>query len=459
MCSLNSNSSQGVEVKKIALLTGLFAALFAAVYGLMPFHDDWCYATAPNPDFTWSQLLPGASFWRPFDVLWGALMARMPGLFPNANRFVVILAHTLSSFFVWKALDKISKDRIACLSGTLFFAVSSVIAAVLFNSDTINQSWSFLLGIIALCVALEREDVSWYRWSVASGFVIFSMLFKESGVSWLAVIPLVFYWRERNLKFLLRRAAFGAGVLAFYFVVRFTLMGDVVVGGEYYELGFNFKKIIINFAMAVLLPLTQFDMLSFACGHWWLMAASAVACLAFWGCWIASAKREEMDSKVLLLIVLALAFAAPHCFFKGHHPAEMHFYPILFAGSVFVALTPAAAGQLRMRCLGVMAMLTLFVCGWYDKLIEVHKHSERTRALFQELSKRDIDFSKPVYFIAEADPNVKYYSVFTESAGHGLYWGKACRALNGWLDFDYHLAVTVEQRMSIPCGAQVIRIK
>ena len=447
-------------MKKIALLTGLFAALFAAVYGLMPFHDDWCYATAPNPDFAWSQLLPDASFWRPFDVLWGALMAKMPGLFPNANRFIVVLAHTLSSFFVWKALDKISKDRIACFAGTLFFAVSSVIAATLFNSDTINQSWSFLLGIIALCVALGRSTVSWWRrWSTVSGLVGLSMLFKESGVSWFAVIPLVLYWRDRDFKLLLQRAAFGVGVLAFYFGLRFSLMGDVAVGGEYYELGFDLEKVIINFAIAVLMPLTQFDMLSFACEHWLLMAASAVASLTFWWCWVASARREEMDSKVWLLVLLALAFAAPHCFFKGHHPAEMHFYPVLFAGSVFIALTPAMDGRLRIRCFGLVAMFVLCVCGWYDKLIEVHKHSERTRALFQELSKRDIDFSKPVYFIAESDPNVKYYSVFTESAGHGLYWGKACRVFNGWRDFDYHLAVTYSQLAAIPYGVQVIRIK
>lgn len=446
-------------MKKIALLTGLFAALFAAVYGLMPFHDDWCYATAPNPDFAWSQLLPDASFWRPFDVLWGVLMAKMPGLFPNANRFIVVLAHTLSSFFVWKALDKISKDRIACFAGTLFFAVSSVIAATLFNSDTINQSWSFLLGIIALCVALGCKAISWRRWSAVSGLVGLSMLFKESGVSWLAVIPLVLYWRDRDFKLLLQRAAFGVGVLAFYFGLRFSLMGDVAVGGEYYELGFEPERVISNFAIAVLLPLTQFDILAYACEHWMFLLISIGTSIVFWWGWIASSKREELGLKVMLLFAMAIAFAAPHCFFKGHHPAEMHFYPVLFSGSVFVALMSKATERVRIRYYGLAGMLVLFACGWYDKLSEVHRHSDRTRALFQELVKRDIDFSKPVYFIAEVDLNVKYYSVFTESAGHGLYWGKACRALNGWRDFDYHLVATQMDMWRMPVNAQSIRIK
>ena len=459
MCSIDPNSSHGVEVKKVALLTGLFAALFAAVYGLMPFHDDWCYATAPNPDFDWSQLLPSSAFWRPFDVLWGALMARMPDLFPVANRFVIVLAHTLSSLFVWTALEKIAKDKLACLTGTLFFATSSVVAATLFNSDTINQSWSFLLGAIALNVALGGENVSWLRWIVVNAFILVSVLFKESGVSWLGVIPLLLYWRERNVKFLLLRAGCGAGVLMFYFILRFALMGEIAVGGEYYTLGIEPERVITNFVIAVLLPLTQFDILAYACEHWLFLLISIGASIVFWWCWVASSKREELGPKVMLLFAMAVVFAAPHCFFKGHHPAEMHFYPVLFSGSVFVSLMPMAIERVRIRRYGLVGMLVLFACGWYDKLSEVHKHSDRTRALFHELEKRNIDFSKPVYFIAEADLNVKYYSVFTESAGHGLYWGKACRALNGWRDFDYHLVATQMDVWRMPVNAQAIRIK
>ena len=446
-------------LKKTIFALGLFAVLFAGVYDLMPFHDDWCYATAPNPDFEWSQLLPSAAFWRPFDVLWGALMAKVPDLFPMANRFAVVFAHALSSLLVWEALGKIAGDKLARIAGTLFFAVSSVIAATLFNSDTINQSWSFLIGILALWIALKCEKVSRKRWVTVNGLVLLSMLFKESGVSWLAVIPLILFWRERNIKNLFVRWGVGIALLVFYFVMRFVLMGKVAVGGEYYTLGFNLENVIVNFLMAVILPLSGFDMLSFVCAHWLLMVASAVSLFVFWWCWIMSAGRDEIEFKVWMLVFMALAFAAPHCFFKGHHPAEMHFYPVIFAGAVFIALLSTADGRSRMRHCGVMSMIVLFACGWYDRLVEVHRHSERTRILFQELAKKEIDFSKPVYFIAEADPNVKYYSVFTESAGHGLYWGKACRALNGWRDFDYHLATTQLDVWAIPYGSQTIRIK
>jgi len=35
----------------------LFAACFAAVFDLVPFHDDWSYSTVPKPDFDWAQVL------------------------------------------------------------------------------------------------------------------------------------------------------------------------------------------------------------------------------------------------------------------------------------------------------------------------------------------------------------------------------------------------------------------
>ena len=438
----------------------LFSAGVAAVYGLMPFHDDWCYATAPNPDFSWEQLLPDEAFWRPFDVLWGAIMAYVPGCFPLANRIAIVLAHTMSSFFVWKALREISDDKFSCVIGTVFFAASSSIGATIFNSDAINQSWCFLFGVMALYAALLPDMKSVKRCVLVIGSVIISMLFKESGVSWLLAIPAVMFWRERNTKKLVLRLVVGCFLLAIYFSLRFALMGKIAVGGnQYYALGFDMESVIVNYAMVIFLPLMGFDVLSFVCEYWVSFVISIVASLGFWGVWVESAQHHGWKAKSVLVGVLAIAFASPHCFFKGHHPAEMHFYPVLFAGAVLLALFSCAPKKMKLRCLSVGAMVLLFASGWYIKVSEVRKHSDRTRILFQELSQRKLDYSKPIYFIAEGDPTVKYYSVFTESAGHGVYWGKACRAFNGWRDFDYHMAVTPMEVASIPYGAQTVRIK
>lgn len=430
------------------------------MYGLMPFHDDWCYATAPNPDFAWGQLLPDEAFWRPFDVLWGAIMARVPRCFPLANRVAIVLAHTMSALFVWKVLRKISADKFSCVFGTVFFAASSSIGATLFNSDAINQSWCFFFGIMAIYAALSSDMKPVKRCVLVIAAVFISVLFKESGVSWLMVIPAIMFWRDRNIRMLVFRIVAGCFFLVVYFSLRFALMGKIAVGGnQYYALGFDLESVVLNYAMVVLLPLTGFDVLSFVCEYWVPFVISIVGSLVFWCIWVESAKHHEWKTKSALVCLLAIAFASPHCFFKGHHPAEMHFYPVLFAGSVLMALFPCAPEKIKLRYLSVGAMILLFASGWCIKVSEVRKHSGRTSALFHELSKKKFDYSKPIYFIAEGDPSVKYYSVFTESAGHGLYWGKACRAFNGWRDFDYHLAVTPMEVASIPYGAQKVRIK
>ena len=49
-------------MKRIVIIYGLMCAvLLALVMPLLPFQDDWTYLTAPNPDFAWRDLLPGAA--------------------------------------------------------------------------------------------------------------------------------------------------------------------------------------------------------------------------------------------------------------------------------------------------------------------------------------------------------------------------------------------------------------
>ena len=447
-------------MKRVLIGFCLFAVYLTAVYGLMPFHDDWSYATAPNPDFVWSQLLPSAAFWRPFDVLWGAMLSHCPNLFPVANRACVALAHAISSVVLFDVFRRIGCAKKDAILGACFFATSSALAATVVNSDTINQAWSFCWGAIALLVSLGAGCGTWKHRILIGGLVLLSILFKESGVSWLAVIPLVVCYRDRNGKLFMQQVGAGILLLVVYFVLRFALMGDVQLGdGEYYALGFNPESVILSYLISVVLAISGIDALSFAIGAWPFFIVSLFSSVTFWGCWIASARQKECGLKFGLALLLALALATPHCFFKGHHPAEMHFYPVLFAGSLFVALLEMDKGMILVRIGGCVAFCFLTSSGWWDKLTESYRYSARTRNLFLRLQNTEIDFNKPVYFIAEGDPTVASYSVFSQSAGHGINWGKACRALNGWREFDYRIAYRPEHLAAIPWGAQTIRIK
>ena len=89
----------------------MWIALLALVMPLLPFQDDWTYLTAPNPEFAWRDLLPGAAFWRPFDALWGGILGRAPWLFPWVNRIVIVLGHVLCVYLVAWIVDALCEER------------------------------------------------------------------------------------------------------------------------------------------------------------------------------------------------------------------------------------------------------------------------------------------------------------------------------------------------------------
>ena len=93
-------------MKRIGIYGLMWIALLLLVMSLLPFHDDWTYLTAPNPEFAWRDLLPGEAFWRPFDALWGGILGRAPWLFPWANRIAIVLGHVICVYLVARIVDE-----------------------------------------------------------------------------------------------------------------------------------------------------------------------------------------------------------------------------------------------------------------------------------------------------------------------------------------------------------------
>ena len=453
-------------IRPFAVLVILFFGLLSAVWGVIPFHDDWTYVTAPNVTFEWSQLMPGIEFWRPFDVMWGAVMGKVPNLFPLANRVAICLGHSLNVFLVWQVLFRLGfGNAVGCAWGALYFGLSSSVAAVVVNTDTINQVWCFSFGALALLLSLKRDRfVVWP--------LIVSFLFKESGVSWLAIIPLVVWLkRSRGLdteiairQFPIRYVGMGVVILAIYFAIRFLLCGKIALGGGgYYELGCTEQETFVNVLIGTIMPLSAVDGLAFACEKWFLFLCTILLSMGLWGsvvlCVTLGAEKKTMYRAAVVAVIAAFAMAIPHCFFKGHHPAEMHFYPVVFAGALLIGSVRVEGKMCRAAVVGILCMLALYGEGWADKFYETYAHSRRTRALFERLRKEKIDFSQPVYFIVELDRDIHYYSTFTSCAAHGLNFGRACRAFNGWRDFDCRVMIGPDESAQIPYHAQVVRIK
>ena len=163
--SLQSNKDQASNVKatncrcmlyRILFYAIVFIAIFILVYPICPLYDDWYYATAPNPSFTASELLPGSTFWRPFDVLFGAFMAFIPSLFPALNRAVVILSHIVNAALIGSILTKLGVDKKWRIFGICYFLFSSATWAVTTSPDALNLSSSEKGRILVFILVFDR---------------------------------------------------------------------------------------------------------------------------------------------------------------------------------------------------------------------------------------------------------------------------------------------------------------
>ena len=417
-------------MKRIGIYGLMWIALLALVVPLLPFQDDWTYLTAPNPEFAWRDLLPGAAFWRPFDALWGGILGRAPWLFPWANRIVIVLGHVLCVYLVARIVDALSGDKRGRLAAVGFFALSSGIAAVIVNTDSLNLVWSCVWGCAGTLGLLKGRPLF-----LVFGCYAVSVLCKESGLSWLAVGPLLVYAKDFDWRRLVKLACMGACVFVVYLCARFALQGEVVLGnGGDYALTLSPKIVGRNVAILVGMSLSGVDGLAMGVKSvvfWMTVALSVAAWLSFAWC-VCAGRGKSAALRLLVCAAVILAFAAPHCLFKNHHPAEMHFYPVVLGGAFALALAPIDKVRRVPFCASVVAMSIVFAMGWCDKLSTMYVTSGRAKELMAEIRDKVSDFDTPTEYKVKAVTELRPYSVYSQSPAWCLDHGGALRSLNGW---------------------------
>lgn len=418
-------------MKRIGIYGLMWIALLALVMPLLPFQDDWTYLTAPNPEFAWRDLLPGAAFWRPFDALWGGILGCAPWLFPWANRIAIVLGHVLCVYLVARIVDELCDDKRGRFAAVGFFALSSGIAAVIVNTDSLNLVWSCVWGCAGTLALLRGRSLF-----LVFGCYAVSVLCKESGLSWLAVGPLLVYAKDSDWRRLVKLACMGACVFVVYLCARFALQGEVVLGnGDDYALTLSPKTISVNLSILAGLSLSGVDALAFVSHRYFLFGATAVLSVIAWSVFALCADLGRGKSAALRLLVCAaviLAFAAPHCLFKNHHPAEMHFYPVVLGTALAIANIPMDYAKRMPFIVSVVSMCAVFAIGWFDKMTSIYESSARAKALLAEVRDSVVDFSMANEYRVKSTPEVARYSVFSQPAVWCLDNGRAFRCLNGW---------------------------
>lgn len=447
-----------------AIGIGCFAILLLMVLApIMPFHDDWWYLTAPNIDFTWRDLLPDGSFWRPFDSIFGGILGVFPSWFPWVNKVAIVLGHVLNIVMLNRVLCQLRKDdpmpdfqRILSL---LIMAFSSATVASLVNTDTINQVCSITLGLCGTYFMLKRSK-RLYPTSAAICFFC-SILIKESGVAWLAVAPLTDYVRIREFKTLFLRAAVGFVLLALYFTLRFVLQGSMVLSGEeYYAISFDPVKVISNFAVGIIMGWSAIDGLAFFTGKYLLFGATVVLSLMGWMLLLMSAFKSyvrENVQRMCIGVFVIMAFVAPHCFFKYFHPAELHLYSVVAGVAIFLGCMRISMSESMGMRLGAACLAILFGLGWWDKITEIYDRSEKMRISLSKIVDTGVTLEEPVAFVVKEEPSRGCYSVFSQPITHGFGKNTAFKMLNGWRETKAVL-VTTDAISALSPNVRVIRL-
>lgn len=281
---------------------------------VMPVYDDYWYFTTPGRgiDFSVGSLLPNDQYWRPFDALFGLLLATWPGAFPVLNHVAVFAAHVGCTLLVWGMVRGLGLPRMAVAVATLIFYLSPAAAGTLLNSDSLNQAYSALFGLLSLRAYMGgRATGSRILWAA---LVLVAALWKENGLAWAAIGPL-FAWgmagaRGRSLW---RGAALCALVCAAYFGARLSLQVGSMVGSDYMEhRQGSLPKYIATWMSYSLLPLDYISLMFGPARNWASVTLTAAASSPFLLTLASGLRRAVADRRFLCAAACAVVAALPH---------------------------------------------------------------------------------------------------------------------------------------------------
>lgn len=437
--------SKSEEISKLCYVLA-YLIIFALVVSVYPLYDDWGYLTAPNPNFTLADLLPGRDFWRPFDALFGAFMGLVPELFPFLNHVVVVLGHILSAVFFEKILKEFEIKPIWRKFMVCYYLFSSATWAVTVSPDGLNQAYSVLFGLIAIWLHLKRGGYSYLIWCTIALF------WKESGISWFYVIPILeavvtaktwkkFVGDYALIKRCVKQALLSTAAVGVYFIARFALYGSVTLGrntGRY--------KISVFSLDSIKNTITQFgsvgsgvDSIALLSGDKSpaliiiTMALSLVFLAIVFGSFCSLLIKKQHIFPLLGIAVCALGLAFPTIIIG--RASEMNAYPVLCAVAAFYGfcLDRGQVDKKKMMVAGICIFLAFFISGSH-KLAAIYDYSARTEQVTENIRKYYDSPSDKVLFV-EMDYR-EGYSVFSQTALKGTYYGLSMRQYFSWEEVD-----------------------
>lgn len=235
----------------LLVIIACVAFMFCMLVQVMPCQDDLYYLTAPFADGGIKNLLPSATFWRPFDAIWGMMITNVHSYFPLLNHISVFIGYLLVAFMFVLLLRELKISSYAKHIGLSFLLVSPAVISTLLNIDSLNQAYVTFWGLVSLYFYLsEKKYKKYFLWIF---FAYIATLCKENGITYFVIPPLLAWaFKKVEDRTVYKDVAVGLVFAIGYLLLRWMLLQDsalVSTGEGRYSI--SLSHVFVNFAMLV----------------------------------------------------------------------------------------------------------------------------------------------------------------------------------------------------------------
>ena len=319
----------------IVIILFLAPLLLYAVLHILPTHDDWASTTRPdfNPFFIKEHFLFYGYHWRPFDTWIGYIAGRNPQLlWPAFNHILVVIGHVFCSLAIYRLLTVLKFSKTARNIATLFFFISPATMATVTAVDSQNQVFALTCDMIAFLLYVKLKKGKYIVWI---SLIFLATLFKENGLMWAWICPILAYGFDFiDKKILKKDLLVGITIMVAYALAILLLPKDITIHPEYVPDDFKIVKNIVKFFFSTFITVDYIYLLHQPSRNLLLAACSFLLAAPFLY-FIFIRKIKLFAHKQIICTVISLLIAVgPHL---GTVFSMMHVY----AGLVMIAILAA----------------------------------------------------------------------------------------------------------------------
>ena len=319
----------------IILIILLTPVLLYAVLLILPTHDDWVGSTTPDfkPFFTKEHFFFYGYHWRPFDTWIGYIVGRNPQvLWPTFNHVLVVIGHLLCSLSIYQLLNVLKCTRTARNIATLYFFITPATMATVTAVDSQNQVYALLTGLITFFIYVRKVRYKYIVWSM---MIFVATLFKENGLMWALICPILAHGFDFiDKKTLKKDLLVGIGIMICYALAIIIQPKDIIIHPEYEPGPMKVVNNFIKFFFSSFITVDYIYLLHQPSRNILLALISLLFTLHFFYIVFLNNWKKFLNKKMVTTVLCMLIAVGPHLLTIF---SMMHTY----AGLVFVAIMTA----------------------------------------------------------------------------------------------------------------------